>query len=184
MGKNWIIVRICLQYRRPGFYPFGERSSGGGQPPPVFLLGESHGQRSLAACSPWGCKELERLSTAQVCHSFPSKEQMSLNFMDVATVHSDFRAQENKICHCFYFFPFCLLWNDWTGCHHLSFLMLSFKPAFSLSSFTLIKRLFGSSSLFAIRVVKVQYINCILLKDHWMVYTDSEAVSLLSLVSS
>ena len=27
------------------------------QPTPVFLLGESHGQRSLAGCSPWGCKE-------------------------------------------------------------------------------------------------------------------------------
>ena len=24
---------------------------------PVFLPGESHGQRSLAGCSPWGCKE-------------------------------------------------------------------------------------------------------------------------------
>ena len=31
--------------------------------------------------------------------------------------------------------------------------MLSFKPAFSLSSFTFIKRLFNSSSLSAIRVV-------------------------------
>ena len=30
----------------------------------------------------------------------------------------------------------------------LVFLMISFKPAFSLSSFTLIKRLFSSSSLF------------------------------------
>ena len=33
------------------------------------------------------------------------------------------------------------------------FQMLSFKPAFSLSSFTFIKRLFSSSSLSAIRVV-------------------------------
>ena len=23
----------------------------------VFLLGKRHGQRSLAGCSPWGCKE-------------------------------------------------------------------------------------------------------------------------------
>ena len=29
------------------------------QPSPVFLPGESHGQRSLAGCSPWGLKELE-----------------------------------------------------------------------------------------------------------------------------
>ena len=33
-----------------------ERSSGGrnGNPTPVFLLGKSHGQRSLAGCGPWG----------------------------------------------------------------------------------------------------------------------------------
>ena len=36
------------------------------QPTPVFLPGKSHGQRSLAGCSPWGCKEsdmTEELST-------------------------------------------------------------------------------------------------------------------------
>ena len=27
------------------------------QPTPVFLPGESHGQRSLAGCSLWGCRE-------------------------------------------------------------------------------------------------------------------------------
>ena len=30
------------------------------QPTPVFLPGESHGERSLVACSPWGHKELNR----------------------------------------------------------------------------------------------------------------------------
>ena len=29
----------------------------GMQPTPVFLPGESHGQRSLTAYRPWGCKE-------------------------------------------------------------------------------------------------------------------------------
>ena len=29
------------------------------QPTPVFLPGESHGQRSLAGYSPWGLQELE-----------------------------------------------------------------------------------------------------------------------------
>ena len=29
------------------------------QPTPVFLPGKSHGQRSLADYSPWGCKELD-----------------------------------------------------------------------------------------------------------------------------
>ena len=39
------------------------------------------------------------------------------------------------------------------------FLMLSFKLAFSLFSFILIKRLFSSSSLFAIRVVSSTYLR-------------------------
>ena len=54
---------------RPGFDPwvgkiFWRRAW---QPTPVFLPGESHGQRSLQDCSPWGRKELdttEQLSTA------------------------------------------------------------------------------------------------------------------------
>jgi len=29
------------------------------QPTPVFLHGESHGQRSLVGYRPWGCKELD-----------------------------------------------------------------------------------------------------------------------------
>jgi len=41
----------------------------------------------------------------------------------------------------------------------LVFWMLSFKPAFSLSSFTLNKRLFSSSSLSAIRVVSSAYLR-------------------------
>ena len=39
---------------------------------------------------------------------------------------------------------------------------LSFKPAFSLSSFTLIKRLFSSSSLSAIRVVSSAYLRLLI----------------------
>ena len=39
------------------------------------------------------------------------------------------------------------------------FWMLSFKPTFSLSSFTFIKRLFSSSSLSAVRVVSSAYLR-------------------------
>ena len=48
------------------------------------------------------------------------------------TICSDFGAQENKVCHCFHYFPNCLPWSNGTGCHDLSFWMLNFKPAFSL----------------------------------------------------
>ena len=54
---------------------------------------------------------------------------------------SDFRAPQNKVSHCFHCCP--IYWSDGTRCHDLSFLMLSFKPTFSLSSFTFIKRLFS-----------------------------------------
>jgi len=40
--------------------------------------------------------------------------------------------------------------------------MLSFKPAFSLSSFTFIKRPFGSSLLSAIRVVSSAYLRLLI----------------------
>ena len=36
-------------------------------------------------------------------HSFSSKEEVSFNFVATITIHSDFGAQENKICHCFHF---------------------------------------------------------------------------------
>ena len=45
----------------PGLIPGSGRSpgEGNGSPIPVFLPGESHGQRSLEGYSPWGRKELD-----------------------------------------------------------------------------------------------------------------------------
>ena len=39
------------------------------------------------------------------CHSFSSKEQVSLNFVAAVTICSDFGVQENKVCDCFHCFP-------------------------------------------------------------------------------
>ena len=83
-----------------------------------------------------------------------------LNFMAAVNACSDSGAQENKICHYFPFLTIYLPWSDWTGCH--DFWMLSFKPAFSLSSFTFIKRLFSSSSLSAIKVVSSAYLRLLI----------------------
>jgi len=68
-----------------------------------------------------------------------------LNLMATITICSDFRAPQNKASHCFHVSP--------SICHEvmgpdaliLVFRILSFKPTFSLSSFTFIKRLFSSS---------------------------------------
>ena len=51
--------------------------------------------------------------------------------MAAVTICSDFGAKEKKICHGFHFFPY-MPWSNGTGCLDLSFLMLRFKPAFSL----------------------------------------------------
>ena len=77
--------------------------------------------------------------------------------MAAVTICSDFGAPKNKVSHCFHCFAIYLPRSDGTRCHDLSFWMLSFKPAFSLSPFTLIKRLFRSSSLSAMRVVSSTY---------------------------
>ena len=51
----------CRRHKRPEFEPwFGKipwRRKW--QPTPVFLPGESHGQRNLVGYSPQGCKELD-----------------------------------------------------------------------------------------------------------------------------
>ena len=53
--------------------------------------------------------------------------------------------------------------------------MLSFKPAFSLSSFTLIKRLFSSSSLSAIRVILSAHLRLLeFLQARLQEYTNRE----------
>ena len=64
----------------------------------------------------------------------------------------------NSVTVSIFFFPICLPWFDRTRCHDLCW-MLNFKPAFSLSSFTFIKKVFSSSSLSAINVVSSAYLR-------------------------
>ena len=59
-------------------------------------------------------------------------------------------------------FPFYLSLGERTGCNNLHFWMLSFKPAFSLFSFTLIKRLSSSSSLSTVRAVSSAYLRLLI----------------------
>ena len=42
------------------------------------------------------------------------------------TIFSDFRAQENKIYHCFHCFPIYFSWGDGVWCHDLSFWSVKF----------------------------------------------------------
>ena len=75
--------------------------------------------------------------------------------MAAITICSDFGAQEKKVCHCFHCFPVYLSWSNGIGCHDPSFLKLSFKPAFALSSFTFIKTFFNFFSCSDIQFTSV-----------------------------
>ena len=87
------------------------------------------------------------------------KKQSSSNFMALVTVCIDFGGQEEEICHCFHLFPFYLPCSNGARCHDPRFLIFGLRPALALSSFTLIKRLFSSSLLSAIREVSSAYLR-------------------------
>ena len=80
--------------------------------------------------------------------------------MAAITICNDFAVQENKGFHCIHCFhhemvgPDVMLLGVW---------MLSFKPTFTLSSFTFIKRLFSSSSLSAMSMVSFAYLGLLIL---------------------
>ena len=82
--------------------------------------------------------------------------------MATVTIHSDFRVQEEEICHCFHLFPFYLHAVMGPDAIIFAFLILGLKPALSLSSFTLIKRLFSSYLLSAIRVASSSYLRLLI----------------------
>ena len=95
----------------------------------------------------------------KIGHSFSSKEQAFFNFMAEITICSDLEPPKIKsdtvspsICHEV-MGPDVMVFVFW---------MLSFKPSFSLSSFTFIKRLFSSSLFSAIRVVSSVYLSLLI----------------------
>ena len=72
---------------------------------------------------------------------FIPRSKVSFNFMAAVTICSDFGAPKNKVSVCTASPSIC---HEAVGADAriLVFWMLSFKPTFSLSSFTFIKRLF------------------------------------------
>ena len=80
--------------------------------------------------------------------------------MASVTICSEFGAPKNKVCHCFHCFPIYLPWSYGTRCHDLHF--LNVKPAFSLSSFISIKRLFSSSLVSTKRVILSLYLRLLI----------------------
>ena len=86
------------------------------------------------------------------------------------------------VCQCFYCFPIYLPWVMGPDAMILVFWMLSFKPTFSLSSFTFINRLFSSSLLSAIRVVSSAYLRLLIFLPAILIpaYASSSPVFLMT----
>ena len=84
------------QSRRHGFDPWVRKIpwKRTWQPTPIFLPGESHGQRSLVGYSPWGSKELDMTELVlRVGHVLTHKQNImvkktSFGIMYLALTHS------------------------------------------------------------------------------------------------
>ena len=82
--------------------------------------------------------------------------------MVAVTIFSGFRAQEKKICNSFHIFPSVCYEVMGLDAMILVFWILSFKPAFSLSCFTFIKRVFSYSLLSVNRLVLPAYLRLLI----------------------
>ena len=82
--------------------------------------------------------------------------------MAAVTIHSDFAAQENKVWHYSIVSPCISREVMRRDAMILVFWLLSFKPSFSLSSFTFVKRFFSSPSLSDIKVVSPAYLKLLI----------------------
>ena len=60
-GASQVALVVSRKHKKHGFDPWVGKipCRRAWQPAPVFMSGESHGQRSLAGYSPWGHKELD-----------------------------------------------------------------------------------------------------------------------------
>ena len=68
------------------------------QPTPEFLHGESHGQKSLVGCSPWGCKELVMTEAMEPWHT---------EYLKLKQLGKEQKQKDHSECLCFLwpFFP-------------------------------------------------------------------------------
>ena len=93
--------------------------------------------------------------------AFLPRSKQSFDFIPAVTICSDFGCKVKSLTVSIVSPSIC---HEVMGLDAviLVFQMLSFKPAFSLSSFTFIKRPFGSSLLSAIRVVSSAYLRLLI----------------------
>ena len=82
--------------------------------------------------------------------------------MAAVTIHSNFGAQLEEICHYLYLFPFYLPWSVGVRSHDIIFLNVEFYNNFFTLLFHPHKRLFSSSSLSAIRMMISMFLRLLM----------------------
>ena len=87
----------CRRHRRQGFDPWVGKIPWRRKwsPPPVFLHGKFYGQRGLAGCSLWGCKESD---AAERLNMYAHKKDMYKMYMK-KTLKNRIREEQNKWKH-------------------------------------------------------------------------------------
>ena len=96
------VVPAC-QCTRHGFHPWirtipWRRKW---QPTPIFLPGKSHGQRSLAGNTPWGCKQqtmTQRWSVRARARTHTHVPRCGLHSMELGTVGRDLATECVRTC--------------------------------------------------------------------------------------
>ena len=78
---RWLrIYLLCRRHRRPGFDAWVGKipCRRAWQPTPVFLPGDSHGQRSLVGCSPLGSVESDvtEVTSMHACNRYTSARKI------------------------------------------------------------------------------------------------------------
>ena len=75
-------ARQCRRCKRHGFSPWAGKIPWRRKwpPTPVFLPGESHGQRSLEGCSPRGRREVDRTEAAEHTRNISVNHNISLSW--------------------------------------------------------------------------------------------------------
>jgi len=108
----------CRRCKRRGFSPWVRKIPWrrAWQPTPVFLPGESHGQRSLAGYSPQGHKELDTTEWLSMCahtytHAHILNDNALVSLVDFYTQYQCYVNIAMSVCMGYHIWCIIMSWN-------------------------------------------------------------------------
>ena len=163
---------ICI-YRRRQWHPTS-----------VLLPGKSHGRRSLVGCRLWDREESDTTEWLHFHFSLSCIGEGNGNPLQCSCLENPrdgaawWAAVYGVIQSWTWLKWLSIFAFTWWNAMNFIFWMLSFTPALSLYSFTLIKRLLYSSFLSATRVVSFAYLRLLIfLPEILILFCDSSSLA-------